>query len=1054
MITLRGKLTRTLVERKSPPEEPKAPNNNSGSITNVVQPESLGGANNITEGGSATIHTTTDDASTTTMNNAATGSTTITGTSAITQTDASSSSTDNNDNKGDQKKNLMEEWTWSGIWAFGDLSDDAEKQYNDEKKKREEEEKMLAEEEERRKIIEEAVQNNSSSIGGAGDDNGIKKLDQGVGSVEDNKNKDNNNTNDNATGESGGWIQKISSIFTGDGDTKKDDNAAAAKDTGNKDETTAETTAEAPQTKPQKKKPGRKKGWRKKTPEEQAAAEAKAEEEAAKEAAKPRPFAYKWLRSVNAHDVIVPSALVIMIKEGDDDDDDDKKNKNDDKGGVHGEGGDKKMDEGVSEKATDGGDISSGDKPDATAASSTAGDVVMTDAVEETSKEKDIDGDAIMGNAEGGNDPKPTLASSSSSATKPTKSSPRKEPSKAIKTYGQSPFTDASDTYPKACPNSGKWEGHFENVVPNSTGRGRPGRKKKPRDNRIREMFYLFFNATPPPNARGEFDDSDTTIKANEMLDEKSSTNVDDEKKKDEGRSSGEGTDNDKEKQLLPKSYIHVRGYGTNRFGTFEIVGSLNPETGVLQCQRMYVPVPTSNEIAKACGGTQREPTGRFLDLAIPGEDDEKRDRKSLGRKRKSTWKKLDTDYVIGPDGIPIMVPSADGKRRRRGTGDLTSIIKKKSRLSNESTGSNSKTPPAPTAGILKAPPQCRGDDGGALSIQVPGASGMKPSTSPRTTTSGSGKRGKKKKNKGGGQAQSAPASYKGSVAAAKVAPPPQSIIPAPTLPSSGDPILSRWRAAHYLYYQRVEMEPEGEGSSWATSAAATANPSSSGGGAESSSGTTGDINPDLVKINYVIYEGEMQDGVRHGRGICLYNNNTLYEGQFKKNFQHGSGKLMSADRKRVIYDGMWEKGKMHGLGTYYYYLEQGSRPPKQNGHYVGQFRQNLRNGMGVYTLPDGSIYDGEFRDNIQNGYGIFRWTDGSIYEGGWKDGKRHGTQGILVASDGFRYEGQWVNNSMEGRGVATYPKGQVYDGTWVAGKREGRGTIRFTNGAVCEYCT
>ena len=102
--------------------------------------------------------------------------------------------------------------------------------------------------------------------------------------------------------------------------------------------------------------------------------------------------------------------------------------------------------------------------------------------------------------------------------------------------------------------------------------------------------------------------------------------------------------------------------------------------------------------------------------------------------------------------------------------------------------------------------------------------------------------------------------------------------------------------------------------------------------------------------------------------------------------------------------------------------------------------------------MPDGALYDGEWRENIQNGYGIFRWADGSIYEGSWRDGKRHGTSGILIASDGFRYEGAWVNNAMEGRGVATYPKGQIYDGTWVAGKREGRGTIRFTNGAVCKW--
>ena len=237
-------------------------------------------------------------------------------------------------------------------------------------------------------------------------------------------------------------------------------------------------------------------------------------------------------------------------------------------------------------------------------------------------------------------------------------------------------------------------------------------------------------------------------------------------------------------------------------------------------------------------------------------------------------------------------------------------------------------------------------------------------------------------------------------------------------------------------------MDPEGEGgASWGATTTTTQPRADSG-----------EINPDLIKINYVIYEGEMTDGVRHGQGVCLYNNNTLYEGQWKKNKEHGVGKLMSADRKRVIYEGTWEKGRMHGQGTYYYYLEQSDGTFIENGRYAGHFRRGAREGMGIYTLPCGSIYDGEFHDNIQNGYGIFRFTDGSIYEGAWKDGKRHGNTGILVASDGFRYEGQWVNNSMEGRGVATYPKGQVYDGTWVAGKREGRGTIRFTNGAVCEY--
>jgi hypothetical protein len=68
------------------------------------------------------------------------------------------------------------------------------------------------------------------------------------------------------------------------------------------------------------------------------------------------------------------------------------------------------------------------------------------------------------------------------------------------------------------------------------------------------------------------------------------------------------------------------------------------------------------------------------------------------------------------------------------------------------------------------------------------------------------------------------------------------------------------------------------------------------------------------------VYEGEMQDGMRDGRGVCLYNNNNLYEGEWKNNREHGIVTLMKS--KRIIYEGAWEKGRMHGHGASYYYSE------------------------------------------------------------------------------------------------------------------------------------
>ena len=87
-------------------------------------------------------------------------------------------------------------------------------------------------------------------------------------------------------------------------------------------------------------------------------------------------------------------------------------------------------------------------------------------------------------------------------------------------------------------------------------------------------------------------------------------------------------------------------------------------------------------------------------------------------------------------------------------------------------------------------------------------------------------------------------------------------------------------------------------------------------------------------------------DGIlEQGRGICLFSNGLLYEGQWKRNKEHGKefsllvlfgflihnvrdfltrvfylmmvstglGQLWTADRRRLIYDGSWERGRMQG---------------------------------------------------------------------------------------------------------------------------------------------
>jgi hypothetical protein len=41
---------------------------------------------------------------------------------------------------------------------------------------------------------------------------------------------------------------------------------------------------------------------------------------------------------------------------------------------------------------------------------------------------------------------------------------------------------------------------------------------------------------------------------------------------------------------------------------------------------------------------------------------------------------------------------------------------------------------------------------------------------------------------------------------------------------------------------------------------------------------------------------------------------------------------------------------------------------------YIGKFKNGKKNGKGVYTWPDGSIYTGEFLDDNLHGTGKMVW--------------------------------------------------------------------------------
>ncbi len=75
-------------------------------------------------------------------------------------------------------------------------------------------------------------------------------------------------------------------------------------------------------------------------------------------------------------------------------------------------------------------------------------------------------------------------------------------------------------------------------------------------------------------------------------------------------------------------------------------------------------------------------------------------------------------------------------------------------------------------------------------------------------------------------------------------------------------------------------------------------------------------------------------------------------------------------------YVGQLKDDKKEGKGTFYW--TNGDR-------YEGDFKNDKREGNGKYFYKNGNRYEGTFKDDQFDGYGIFFWNNGDRYEGEYK---------------------------------------------------------------------
>jgi clan AA aspartic protease (TIGR02281 family) len=124
----------------------------------------------------------------------------------------------------------------------------------------------------------------------------------------------------------------------------------------------------------------------------------------------------------------------------------------------------------------------------------------------------------------------------------------------------------------------------------------------------------------------------------------------------------------------------------------------------------------------------------------------------------------------------------------------------------------------------------------------------------------------------------------------------------------------------------------------------------------------------------------------------------------------------------------------------------KGTLSGPDGSQYVGEFKDNKKNGRGIQTWPNKSQYVGEFRDDKQNGQGAYTWVDGSEYVGEFRDNMQFG-QGTHTAHDGSKYVGEFKYSMPDGQGTYTSPEGSKYIGEFKDGLRNGHGEFTFANG-------
>ena len=101
------------------------------------------------------------------------------------------------------------------------------------------------------------------------------------------------------------------------------------------------------------------------------------------------------------------------------------------------------------------------------------------------------------------------------------------------------------------------------------------------------------------------------------------------------------------------------------------------------------------------------------------------------------------------------------------------------------------------------------------------------------------------------------------------------------------------------------------------------------------------------------------------------FTNGSIYEGNLQNELKHGYGEMrynMLATNNMGLksYKGTWQHGLKEGNGKEDYISKKGIK-----SDYKGEFKNNRKEGQGMYESNDGYSYEGEWKNGVKHGFGI-----------------------------------------------------------------------------------